>query len=63
MTALTKTIKREVTVPRINRPVIITIDPDTKRLGFHEKGCRKVFWLPIATAFEMAVRSDNRGEI
>jgi hypothetical protein len=55
MTRLTKPIKREVAVPRM-RPVIIEIDPETKTLGFHEKGCRRVYRLPIATAFMMAVR-------
>ena len=58
MTKLTRPIKREVPVPRM-RPVIIEIDPATARIGFHEKGCRKTFWLPIATAFAMAVRTEG----
>ena len=62
MTQLTKPIKREIAIPRISRNVIITIDPETKRLGFHEKGRRAIFWLPIATAFQMAIQLDSRGE-
>lgn len=58
MTTLTRPIKREVDVPRM-RPVIIEIDPETKTLGFHEKGSRHVYRLPIATAFRMAVLSDK----
>ena len=57
MTKLEKTIKRELDIPHIGRPVIVIMDPETKRLGFHEKGCRKVYWLPIATAFAMAIRT------
>ena len=58
MTKLTKPISREVDVPRM-RPVIIEIDPESKRLGFHEKGCRTTYWLPIATAFTLAVRASE----
>jgi hypothetical protein len=54
MTKLAKPIKREVEVPRM-RPVIIEIDPERAAIGFHEKGCRRTFWLPIMTAFRMAV--------
>lgn len=59
MTTLTKALKREVSVPRM-RPIIIEIDPETHRLGFHEKGSRKVYYLPIATAYMMAIRSSEK---
>lgn len=58
MTTLTRPIKREVAVHRM-RPVIIEIDPSRQAIGFHEKGCRKTFWLPILTAFALAVRADK----
>jgi hypothetical protein len=60
MTTLTKSIKREVAVPRM-RPVIIEIDPERASIGFHEKGTRRTFWLPIMTAYAMAVRTDKEG--
>ena len=59
MTTLKKSIRREVDVHGIPRPVIIEIDPETKRIGFREHGCRRTYWLPIATAFAMAVRTDR----
>ena len=61
MTRLKKKIRREpVNIPSINRPVIIEVDPETKRLGFREKGCRRTFWLPIKTAYMMAVMSEEK---
>lgn len=59
MTKLDKPLRREVDVPRM-RPVIIVIDPERKALGFREKACKRTFWLPIATAFRMAVMSDEK---
>ncbi len=60
MTKLTKAVKRELTVPSVNRPVVVEIDPETKTLGFHEKGCRKVYRLPIQTAFMMAILTEKK---
>ena len=62
MTKLNKTIKREVTIPRVNRPVIVELDPETKRIGFHEKGCRRVYWMPIQTAYTLAILQSERDE-
>jgi len=45
MTVLKGQIHREVVVHDIKRPVIVTMDAETKRLGFHEKGCRHIYWL------------------
>ena len=60
MTTLTKTIKRSLVIPSINKPVVIEIDPETKTLGFYERGCRKVYRLPIKTAYMMAVITDRK---
>jgi hypothetical protein len=62
VTTLTRPIKRSLSIPAINRPVVIEIDPETKTLGFHERGCRKVYRLPIHTAFMMAVMTDKKKE-
>lgn len=62
MIKLIRPIKRSLTIPRISRPVIIEIDPETKTLGFHERGCRKVYRLPIHTAFMMAVMTEEKKE-
>lgn len=61
MTKLAKPIEREVSCYG-TRPVIIEIDPETKAIGFHEKGCRRVYRLPIMTAYAMAIRADTKGE-
>ena len=55
MTPLKRPIRREVVVPGIPRPVIVEIDPETKRLGFREKGARTTYYLPIKTAFSLAI--------
>lgn len=39
------------------RPVVVTLDGDAKRIGFREKGCHTTFWLPVMTAYAMAIRS------
>ena len=62
MTKLTKSIKREVQTHGFVRPVIIEIDPETKRLGFREKGRHKIYYLPNLTAFYMAVKTDKKGK-
>ena len=60
MTKLDKRIRREISIPRINRPVIVELDPETKRIGFHEKGCRKTYWMPLQTAFTLAILNDEK---
>ena len=59
MTKLSKSVRRELTIPTVSRPVIVEMDPETKRIGFHEKGCRKVYWLSILTAYALAIRADD----
>jgi hypothetical protein len=54
-------MRREVDVPKINRAVVITIDPESKMLFFREKGCRREFGLPIATAFMLAIKVSEKG--
>jgi hypothetical protein len=61
MTTLTRPIKREVAVHH-TRPVVVVIDPERTALGFHEKGCRTTYWLPIMTAFRMAVLTEKTGK-
>ena len=60
MTTLTRPIKREVAVTRFQKPIVVTLDPDTQRIGFHEKGARTIYWLPIATAYALAIRSQEK---
>jgi hypothetical protein len=57
VTKLARPLVREVDVPRM-RPVIIEIDPE-RGLGFREKGTRKTFYLPVMTAYRMAVLSEK----
>lgn len=60
MTTLLKPIKRSLVIPSISKPVIIELDPETKRIGFHERGCRKTYWLPIKTAYMMAILAEEK---
>lgn len=56
MTDLKGQVKRRVDCRGITRPVIVILDAETKRIGFKELGSHKVHWIPIATAFAMAIR-------
>ena len=57
MTLLKKAVRREVSA-HYHKPIIVEIDPE-RGLGFREKGTRKTFYLPVLTAFKMAVLSDK----
>lgn len=59
MTTLTRTLKREVSVGGIRRPLVVHLDPESKRIGISEKGCRKVYWLPLATVYALAIRAEE----
>jgi len=60
VTELKGMLEREVNCAHIARPVIVTLDAETKRIGFREKGCRHVYWLPIMAVFAMAVRDEKK---
>ena len=62
MTKLTKPLWREVRAYGSPRPLIIEIDPETKNLGFREKGRHKTYYLPIQLAFYMAVKTSKEGK-
>ena len=59
MTILKGVVKRRVDVHGISRPVSVILDGETKRIGFAEKGCHKVYWLSIQTAYAMAIRANE----
>jgi hypothetical protein len=60
VTTLRKPIKREVEgIGGVRRPIIVTLDPETKRIGLSEKGCRKVYWIAIQTVYALAIRADK----
>ncbi|MCX6568019.1 MAG: hypothetical protein NT147_03075 [Candidatus Aminicenantes bacterium] len=56
MTTLTKPIHREVAVPRFNRPVVVTIDPETQKIILREKGCRTEYAISIAALYALLVK-------
>ena len=62
MTILKGQVKRRVEVHGITRPVSVILDGDYKRIGFVEKGCHQVYWLPISTAYALAIRASEREE-
>jgi hypothetical protein len=59
MTTLKGQLHRTVQCPHMARPIVVTLDAETKRIGFREKGCRHVYWLPIQTIFTMAIKAGN----
>ena len=60
MTTLTRPIKREVSVGGIRRPLIVHLDPDSKRIGISEKGCKRVYWIAIQTVYALAIRAEEK---
>ena len=62
MTALTKPVRREIELGVCRRPVCVELDPVTKRIVFHEKGCRTRHSLLIATAYALAIRAGEDKE-
>ena len=56
MTTLTRPIKREVAVPRFNRPVVVTIDPEQQKIILREKGCRTEYGISIAALYALLVK-------
>jgi len=60
MTKLAKPIKREMTAGGIRRPLIVTLDPETQRIGIAEKGCRTVYWMRLQTFYALAIRAEEK---
>lgn len=60
MTTLTKPLRREVSVGGIRRPLVVHLDPESKRIGISEKGCKKTYWLALATVYALAIRAEEK---
>lgn len=58
MTTLTRPVRREVNA-HYHKPIIVEIDPE-RGLGFREKGARKTYYLPVMTAYRLAVLSERK---
>jgi hypothetical protein len=56
MTKLNKPIRRELSLPKILRPVILTIDPELKQITLREKGCREDYSIGILELFCLLIR-------
>lgn len=59
MTKLSKPLKREVSVSRIRRPVIVEIDPRAQKITLREKGLRNGYSIPILTPYSLLVRGET----
>lgn len=59
MTKLNKPLKREVSIARIKRPIIISIDPETKILSLREKGARRGYNISIISLYALLVRESK----
>ena len=60
MTNLNRPIRRQLKIRGVTRPIIIELNGETQQIIFREKGRRHSWKLPIATAFLMAVRSEEK---
>jgi hypothetical protein len=59
MTRLAKPLKREMDAGGIRRPLVVTLDPDSQRIGITEKGCRTVYWMRLQTFYALAIRANE----
>ena len=63
MTKLAKSIKRSVELGGVHRPVTITLDGTRKAIGFQERGCRTIYWLPLLTGYLDAIQlTETKGK-
>lgn len=53
-----KSIKREVSLPKIRHGVIISIDAESKKIILYEKGCRRKYGIEILALFELLIRKN-----
>lgn len=60
MTTLSKTLKREIAVGGIRRPLVVHLDPESQRVGISEKGCKRVYWLRLQTLYTLAIRAEEK---
>ncbi len=60
MTKLSKSIKREVSLPKVRNGVIISIDAESKKIILNEKGCRRKYGIDILTLFELLIIRDMK---
>jgi hypothetical protein len=44
----------------IRRPLVVTLDPDTQRIGIAEKGCRTIYWMHLQTVYALAIRANAK---
>ena len=56
MTKLNRKVSREVEIHPPFRPIIVEIDPETKGISLHEKGCHKKYGISIEALFILLVR-------
>jgi hypothetical protein len=56
MTKLNKPIRRELSLPKINRPIILTVDPDLKQITLREKGCHEDYSIGILELYCLLIR-------
>ena len=59
MTKLKSKIKREISLPRIRRPIIISIDPETQEISLKEKGVRQEYRISIMALYIYLVRDSG----
>jgi len=60
MTKLSKSIKREVSLPKVRHGVIISIDAERKKIFLHEKGSRTKYGIDILSLFELLIIKDMK---
>jgi len=59
MTKLNKPVKREISLPKIKRPIIVELDPEAKTITLREKGGRKGYSILIMALYTFLVRGEK----
>ena len=59
MVKLNKPLKREISLPKIRRPIIVELDPESQEITLREKGARKGYSIPIATLYVILVKGEK----
>jgi len=57
-----KSVKREMTVGGLRRPLVIELDERTQVVRMWEKGCRTHYYLPALAIYGMMIRQGNESK-
>jgi len=62
MTKLKRSIKREIELPKMRRPLIISLDLEGQKLILYEKGSRLKYSIRLLALYSLLVFKDMKDE-